>query len=199
MAYNTSRPKLTLPEYGRNVQNMVNYAMTISDRAERQECAETIIQVMSHFFPQQKGTPDFERMLWDHLALISDYKLDVDSPYPITVISNNEKEQPHLDYPEQKICYRHYGHILEQMIKALPDIADDEERQQAIEMVVAQMATSLAIWNNNVLSATKLATDLSEMTDGRIEMTIDPQRLDRIISAARANCKPVNTGKKKKK
>ncbi len=198
MEYNTNRSKLTLPEYGRNVQKMVKYAMTISDRDERQQCAETIIKIMGGMFPQQKGTQDFERMLWDHLALISDYKLDVDTPYPITVISNEKKEQPHLDYPEQEIAYRHYGHTLEQMIKALPDVAE-EERQLATTLVVAQMAKSLAMWNNNVLSAAKLADDLSEMTSGRIELTIEPQELDRIIAAARVACKPVNTGKKKKK
>ena len=69
MEYNTNRPKLTLPEYGRNVQKMVDYAMTIADRAERQQCAETIIRIMGRMFPQQKGTEDFERMLWDHLEI----------------------------------------------------------------------------------------------------------------------------------
>ena len=82
MDYNTTRPRLTLPEYGRNVQKMVDYALTIADREERQQCAEAIVKVMGSIFPQQKGATDFERMLWDHLALISDYKLDVDFPFP---------------------------------------------------------------------------------------------------------------------
>ena len=198
MDYNTSRPKLTLPEYGRNVQRMVDHALTISDHDERQQCAEAIIRVMASMFPQQRGAQDFERMLWDHLALISGYRLDVDSPYPITVLAEQDKERPRLDYPEQKIAYRHYGYTLEQMIKALSDIEDEETRSQAVELVVAQMAKSLATWNNNVLSPAKLAADISEMTEGRIELNIEPAHLDRIISIARAMSKPVNTKKKKK-
>lgn len=187
-----------LPEYGRNVQKMVDYALTIADRNERQQCAEAIINVMGSIFPQQKGTADFERMLWDHLALISGYRLDVDSPYPITIISEEEAEHPHLDYPKQRIGYRHYGHTLEQMVKALPSMPEGEDRQQAMEMVVAQMAKSLATWNNTVLSPDKLAADLRELTGGQMEMTISPQRLEKIIASARVLTKPVNNKKKKK-
>ena len=198
MDYNTTRPKLTLPEYGRNVQKMVDYALTIADRDERQQCAETIIKVMGSIFPQQKGSADFERMLWDHLALIADYKLDVDFPYPVTVISEEETEHPFLSYPKQQIDYRHYGHTLEQMIKALPSIPKGEERDEAVLLVVAQMAKSLATWNHTVLSPDKLANDLRELTGGQVEMNISTQRLDKIIASARALTKPVNNKKKKR-
>lgn len=198
MDYNTTRPRLTLPEYGRNVQKMVDYALTIADREERQQCAEAIVKVMGSIFPQQKGATDFERMLWDHLALISDYKLDVDFPFPVTVISKEEGEHPRLDYPKQQIDYRHYGHTLEQMIKSLPTLPNDDDRQQAVELVVAQMAKSLATWNNTVLSPDKLANDLHELTGGQVEMTISPQRLEKIIASARALTKPINNKKKKK-
>ena len=198
MEYNTTMPKLLLPEYGRTVQKMVDYAMTLTDRNERQQCAETIIGVMAAKFPQQKGSADFERMLWDHLAFISDYKLDVDSPYPINIITEEEKEHPHLDYPKRQITFRHYGGTLEQMIKALPSLPEGQERDEAVELVVAQMAKSLAAWNNNVLSPDKLAADLYNLTDGQVELTISPQRVERMITTARAMNKPVNTKKKKK-
>ncbi|MBP5360794.1 MAG: DUF4290 domain-containing protein [Bacteroidaceae bacterium] len=198
MDYNTNRPSLKLPEYGRNVQKMVDYALTIADRDERQQCAETIIKVMGNIFPQQKGSTDFVRMLWDHLAFISDYKLDVDSPYPITVLSEEKQEHPHLDYPKQQIDYRHYGHTLEQMIRALSSIPEGSDREQAVELVVAQMAKSLATWNNTVLTPNKLTSDLREMTGGQVDMTISTQRLEKIIASARALTKPVNNKKKKK-
>lgn len=198
MEYNTTMPKLLLPEYGRTVQKMVDYAMTLTDRNERQQCAETIIGVMAAKFPQQKGSADFERMLWDHLAFISNYKLDVDSPYPINIITEEEKEHPHLDYPKREITFRHYGGTLEQMIKALPSLPEGQERDEAVELVVAQMAKSLAAWNNNVLSPDKLAADLHNLTDGQVELTISPQRVERMITNARAMNKPVNTKKKKK-
>lgn len=198
MEYNTERPKLTLPEYGRNVQSLVDYALTITDRAERQRSAESIIRIMGGLFPEQRGTEDFERMLWDHLALISGYKLDVDSPYPINILATTEKEHPHLDYPKQKIAYRHYGHTLEQMIKALPKLSEGAQREQGIILVVSQMAKSLAAWNDNVLTPTKLAADLSEMTDGQVQLRLDPRQTDRLIAAARAVSKMPYSKKKKR-
>lgn len=187
-----------MPEYGRNVQKMVDFALTLTDRAERQQCAETIIKVMGNMIPHQKDAEDLERTLWDHLALISDYKLDVDSPYPINIITTTEREHPHLDYPQQRITYRHYGTTLESMIRTLPDIPDEEARHQTLELVVNQMAKSLATWNKNVLSPEKLACDLEELTDGRIQLSMSPRQLDHIISSALALTKPVS-GKKKKK
>ena len=96
MKYNTTQEKLILPDYGRNIQNMVEFAMTLSDRNERQHCAETIIKIMSSKVPQQKDPEDQLRMLWDHLALISGYRLDVDSPFPITIRNEEEAQRPPL-------------------------------------------------------------------------------------------------------
>lgn len=198
MDYNTERPKLTLPEYGRNVQKMVDYALTIADRDERQRCAESIISIMAGIFPQQSGTEDFERMLWDHLALISGYKLDVSSPYPINVLVESNREHPHLDYPGKKITYRHYGHILEESIHALTSMAEGDQQQQATEIVVEQMAKSLATWNDNVLTPAKLAADLSELTEGKVQLSLEPQVLDNAVATARAGGKSANFKKKKK-
>lgn len=198
MDYNTSREKLTLPEYGRNIQNMVNYAITLSDREERQHCAETIIQIMAGMFPQQKGAEDFTKTLWDHLALISNYQLDVDYPYPVTILTGKEAERPHLDYPSGQFAFRHYGRTLEMMIAALPDIEDADDQMAATELVVAQMAKSLCMWNKNVLSADKLANDIERLTNGRMQLAIPEQRLNEIMRTAAAQTKP-QTSKKKKK
>ena len=198
MDYNTARAKLVLPEYGRNVQRMVEYAVSLPNREERQACAETIVGIMARMFPQQTDAEDFERMLWDHLAMISDYKLDVDWPYPVTRLDGADGEQPHLAYPEQEIKYRPYGHTLEQMVKALPDMADEEERAAATELVVAQMAKSLAQWNSTVLSPEKLAADLEELSGGRMQMNIDEPRLRAIINTAVFAVKAVPVKKKKK-
>ena len=109
MEYNTTRERLILPDYGRNIQNMVNHAMTLTDRSQRQQCAETIIKLMAEKVPQQKDTEEQLRMLWDHLALISGYKLDVDSPYPINIKTDQQQTKPPLDYPDQHPTLRHYG------------------------------------------------------------------------------------------
>lgn len=198
MEYNTNQPKLVLPEYGRNVQNMVDYAMTLTDASERQRCAETIIKVMAGRFPQQNGGEDFKRMLWDHLALISGYKLDVVSPCPISILTQGAQEHPHLDYPGGKLTFRHYGHTLEQMAGALCDIPEGTERQESAELVLAQMAKCLYVWNRNVLAPEKLIADLKQLTDGKIQLTVSPERMNAIMQAASAQPKTNHTKKKKK-
>lgn len=198
MEYNTSQEKLILPDYGRNIQSMVEFAMTISDRNERQHCAETIIKIMATKVPQQKDPEDQLRMLWDHLALISNYRLDVDSPYPISIRTQEEQQHPHLDYPSLHPMFRHYGHTLEAMVRGLADIPEGSEKQATIELVVAQMAKSLAQWNKNVLTPEKLANDISMLTDGKITLTISPQRMGAIINAATAHPKATPQRKKKK-
>lgn len=198
MKYNTTQEKLILPDYGRNIQNMVEFAMTLSDRNERQHCAETIIKIMSSKVPQQKDPEDQLRMLWDHLALISGYRLDVDSPFPITIRNEEEVQRPHLDYPKSHPRFRHYGHALEELAKSLADIPDGDAKQATIELVVAQMAKSLYQWNRNVLSPEKLANDLSILTDGKITLTISPQRMNAIISTATSHPRNVMTRRKKK-
>ena len=92
MEYNTNQKKLALPEYGRSVQKMVDNAMTIEDREERQKCANTIIRIMSSMFPNTRNLPDYERKLWDHLAIMSDFMLDID--YPFEVIKKEEFHTP---------------------------------------------------------------------------------------------------------
>ena len=84
MEYNTQRKRMLIPAYGRTIQNMVDYAVTIEDRAERQRCANTIIAIMGNMFPHLRDIPEFKHKLWDHLAVMSDYKLDIDYPYEIT-------------------------------------------------------------------------------------------------------------------
>lgn len=197
MEYNTTRERLILPNYGRNIQNMVNHAMTLTDRNQRQQCAETIIKLMAEKMPQQKDTEEQLRMLWDHLALISGYKLDVDSPYPINIKTDQQQAKPHLDYPDQHPTLRHYGVNIEKTATALAEMPEGEEKQQATELLVAQMAKSLAVWNKNILAPQKLADDINQLTNGKVTLDITPQRINSLISAATAQAKP--TGQKKKK
>lgn len=117
MEYNTQQRTLPLPEYGRSVQNMVDHALTIEDRAERQRCANTIINIMGGMFPHLRDVPDFKHKLWDHLAIMADFKLDIDYPYEIVKKESLEVKPDMLPYPHNGIRYRHYGRILENMIK----------------------------------------------------------------------------------
>ena len=116
MDYNTKREKLILPEYGRLVQKMAEYAMGIEERDKRQRCAETIVRIMANFSAQNRNTPGLQQKLWDHLAFMTGYKLDVDYPFPIEQrIGSNKPEQ--VPYPTSKIHFRHYGHLMEVLLR----------------------------------------------------------------------------------
>lgn len=169
--YNTKRRALPLPEYGRSVQNMVDHCLTLTDRAERQLCAETIIQIMEGMFPQQKGVEDFEHKLWDHLALMADYKLDID--YPFEIERRSEEKPAPLPYDNQKIKYRHYGKLLERLIAELPDYPEGEAKPELVALTVQQMKRSMAQWNTNTASDLKILDDLKEYTGGRVEGSLD--------------------------
>ena len=112
MEYNTQRKKMELPEYGRSVQNMVDHALTIEDRAERQRCANTIINIMGGMFPHLRDVPDFKHKLWDHLAIMSDFKLDIDYPFELVKKVDLVVKPDRLEYPNGALRYRHYGRFL---------------------------------------------------------------------------------------
>lgn len=196
MEYNTNRKHLALPEYGRVVQDMADYAVSLADESERQRCAEAIIRVMARINPAQNGSDDFEHALWDHLMYISDYKLDVKTPYPITRSTDVARQHPHLDYPHTHPRYRHYGATLEAMVKTLKDIPEGPERDEATFLVVAQMAKSLYAWNRAVLTPEKLEDDVRELSGGAISLAIPRQDLLAIINQASQVMRVIPTKKK---
>ena len=139
MEYNTQQRVLPLPEYGRSIQNMVDHCLTIEDRAERQRCANTIINIMGNMFPHLRDVPDFKHKLWDHLAIMSDFKLDIDFPYEIIKKDNLITKPDVIPYPSSKIRYRHYGRTLEKMIKLAADYPEGEEKRQLVTLVANHM------------------------------------------------------------
>lgn len=144
MEYNTQQRRLPLPEYGRSVQNMVDHALTIEDRAERQRCANTIINIMGGMFPHLRDVPDFKHKLWDHLAIMADFKLDIDYPYEIVKKESLEVKPEVLAYPQKRIRYRHYGHILENMVKKAVEYPEGEDRKHLISLIANQMKNALS-------------------------------------------------------
>ena len=144
MEYNTQQRTLPLPEYGRSVQNMVDHALTIEDRAERQRCANTIINIMGGMFPHLRDVPDFKHKLWDHLAIMADFKLDIDYPYEIVKKESLEVKPDMLPYPHNGIRYRHYGRILENMIKKAVDYPEGEEKKQLISLWIEKDVSDTA-------------------------------------------------------
>lgn len=191
MDYNTQRPKLLLPEYGRIVQEMVDYARTLPEKAQRQACAETIVSVMASFAPGRRQQPDFWHKLWDHLALMADYELDIDYPYEI-VRRTDQTKPARLPYPQTRIRYRHYGHLIEELTRKLKEMPEGEERSQLAWLVAGQMRRSLNDWNKDALSDRKVAADLAAYTDGTVRLTADELSatgtgMARRVSRARRN------------
>ena len=139
MQYNTQQKRMPLPEYGRSIQNMVDHALTIEDRAERQRCANTIINIMGNMFPHLRDVPDFKHKLWDHLAIMSDFKLDIDYPYEIIRKDNLNTRPEVIPYPSTKIRYRHYGRTLEVLIKKAIDFPEGDEKQNLIALICNHM------------------------------------------------------------
>lgn len=173
MQYNTQKKHLRMPEYGRAVQDMVELAVNIQDRKQRQQCAETIVRIMSNINPEIKDEVDREAKLWTHLAIISDYQLDVD--YPVTITPEKEiQEHPEpLQYPTHKIRHRHYGHVLESYLEQLATMPEGEEREQLTQLVADRMKFSLFNWNRDAMENENIARDLSSFTQGRVELDLD--------------------------
>ena len=178
MEYNTQRKKMELPEYGRSVQNMVDHALTIEDREERQRCANTIINIMGSMFPHLRDVPDFKHKLWDHLAIMSDFKLDIDYPFEIVKKEDLVMRPERLPYSTGDIRYRHYGRFLEELVKKAVEIEDEAERKALIRLLAIQMKKSLSNWNKDGMEDQKIVDDLREYSQGAIDLQVEDLQLN---------------------
>ena len=196
MEYNTNQKKLALPEYGRSVQKMVDHALTIEDREERQKCAQTIIRIMGSMFPNTRNLPDYERKLWDHLAIMSDFTLDID--YPFEVIKKEEFHTPpqRVPYPTGEIKNRHYGRIVEAMIDHACTLQEGEEKEQLIELILIQMKKNYIAWNKDGVEDSKIIDDLRTYTKGAIDISAKEIKLN-TNNNQRNNVKRNGTNNKK--
>lgn len=177
MRYNTQQKKLPLPEYGRSIQNMVDYAMSITDRIERQRCANTIISIMGNMFPHLRDVPDFTHKLWDHLAIMSNFKLDIDYPYDIIRQDNLATKPDPIPYPSTKIRYRHYGRTLEVLIRKAVDYPEGDEKNNLVALIANHMKKDYMAWNKDTVDDAKINDDLMELSKGKLRLTDELLRL----------------------
>lgn len=168
MFYNTQQKRLPLPEYGRSIQNMVDFALTIQDRAECQRCANTVINIMGNMFPHLRDVPDFKHKLWDHLAIMSDFSLDIDYPYDIIRKDNLDTKPERIPYPSTKIRYRHYGRTLEVLIKKACEMPDGDEKDNLIALIANHMKKDFMAWNKDTVDDKKINDDLMEYSGGQL-------------------------------
>ena len=171
MKYNTQEKNLPMPEYGRAVQKMVDHAITIEDRAERQRCADTIIAVMGNMYPQLRDMPDFKHKLWDHLAVMADFKLDIDYPYEVSSADTLHPTPQRIAYPKGNIRYLHYGRCIQEMIQKACEMPEGEERMQLLRLIAAQMKKEYVLWNKENVEDRKIIEDIYEYSGGQIQLS----------------------------
>lgn len=171
--YNSTRPKLILAEYGRNVQNMVDYICTLSDREERNRLAQFVIDMMGVLNPHLRDVSDFKHKLWDHLYIISDFKIDVDSPYPIPTKENIHHKPEPLKYPNHNIRFKHYGHTVEDMINKTLNISNPEARLKMTLSIANFMKMAYLTWNKDSVSDDQILQDLKTLSHGELVLPGD--------------------------
>lgn len=178
--YNTQREKLILPEYGREVQNMVDHAVSLTDKDERQRCAETIVAIMARMFPQSRENEDVQRKMWDHLAIMSNFKLDIDYPYDVSQAAKIYAKPGPLKYPMNRIPVRHYGNMVFEMFEKLKSMKPGDERDELVRVTANQMKRNLMQWGHGSSDDEKVAFDLEKFTDGKIVLDLDTFKFDRM-------------------
>ena len=159
---------------------MVDYCVTIPDREERQVCAEAIIDTMRKMNPSEQNINDRMQTLWDHLALMSDFKLDIDYPVEITTAEQMASKPEPVAYPNTRIPVRHYGRALFELFETLKTMEPGEERDTLVRMTANQMKRCLLLWGHGNGDDEKVADDLARFTDGIIQLDLDSFRFDRI-------------------
>ena len=179
--YNTQREKLVLPEYGREIQSMVDHAVAIKDRAERQHCAESIIAIMDHMFPDGADAEDHHRKLWDHLAIMSGFKLDIDYPFAVKQAEDIAKRPEPMDYPKTRIPVRHYGSMMFELFDRLKNMEPGKERDELVKLTANQMRRDLAQWSHGSCDEEKVAADLARFTDGKIHLDLKNFKFEKLV------------------
>jgi hypothetical protein len=170
MDYNTQRPYMILPEYGRNVQNMIAHAMKIENRIERNRAANAIIEVMGQLNPHLRDVDDFKHKLWTHLFVMSNFELDVDSPYDRP---NKEVlyEKPKLmAYPKSRIKYGHYGKYTENILKEIVKEQDPKAKEYLKNVMANFMKKQFLTYNNDAVENNVIAQQLSELSGGELKL-----------------------------
>lgn len=194
LTYKNQLKSLVLPEYGRNIQNMVDHCLSIEDRDERTRCARSIVDAMAILFPTQGDRQAYRRKLWDHLAIMSDFRLDVDLPFEL-VRSEALYETPRPLSPDNHRIYRrHYGHNIEVMVRVAADMPEGDERDELVLILANHMKKLLLAVNPDGVEDVKVFKDLYEMSDGAIRLDPETTMLHefRIIA-------PPKTKKKRKR
>ena len=180
--YNTHREKLLMPEYGREIQKMVDYAVGLTDKQERQKCAYEIIRMMETKVPDLRENANYEQTLWDHLYLMSHKQLDIDWPFDVSEAEKIHNKPNVVPLPQVGIRQRHYGKLIEELFEKLKEMPAGEERDLLANYTANQMKRNLLTWGHGSMSDEKVADDLARFTDGVIQLDLTRLKLDKVTA-----------------
>jgi len=177
MEYNTTKKRLVLPEYGRNIQKLVEYCKTIEDRDQRNRMAQMIIHIMGSINPHFRDMIDYKHKLWDHLQIIAHYELDIDSPYeapPKETLRSDPDPVPYNNYP---IKYKHYGKTIEFLVQKAAEYPEGEEKDLLVEMIANHMKKNYITWNKDSVSDEQIFSDLEGLSGNKLKVKRDKIQL----------------------
>ena len=179
--YNTQREKLIMPEYGREIQKMVEYACELPTKEERLRCAKTIIHQMENKNQQLKNNDNYEQTLWDHLYLMSHRELEIDWPYDVSGADKILAKPQPMKLPQTHVRLRHYGHLVEQQLEKLQTMPAGEERDELVKLTANQMKRDLAQWGHGSMDDERVASDLARFTNGIIQLDLKKFKFEKVV------------------
>src|ERR1017187_3303858 len=194
MDYNSSRNKLVLKEYGRHVQKIVEACVHVKDREKRNQFAKELIELMGQLNPHLRNVEDFRHKLWDHLFIMSDYKLDVDSPYPIKGRAEIEKRPKRLKYPQSRIKYKHYGKNVESLVAKAIATEDEEKKAGFTQCIGNFMKLVYQNWSKENVNDETIKNDLRLLSKGALVIS-DEQDINSLARANRMKKRPEDNRK----
>ena len=197
LLYNTERVKLWMPEYGRNVQKMVDYLKTIEDREKRNQQAKAIVKVMEILNPQVHVQENWEQKLWDHLHIISGFDLDIDSPYPVPTVENFNKRPAVVPLVKKPVKANHYGRNIENIIDLIAQQEDGDVKSSMIRSLAVYMRQQYLIWNKDTVADETIFQDIEKLSDYRIKVPegIQLSRVSSEMNYSRPSLNPVKSNK----
>lgn len=199
LEYNSERSHLIIPEYGRHLQKLIDQATVLEDRNERNKAAKYIIQVMGTLNPHLRDVPDFQHKLWDQIFIMSDFKLDVDSPYPIPTKEVVNLKPEKLNYPQKNPKYRFYGNNIKYMIDVANSWEEGEMKSALVKVIANHMKKSFLSWNKDTVTDQVIFEHLYELSDGKLNLLQSTEELSNSSELMRTNKKTSNKNMPQKK
>ena len=195
MEYNTTREDLIIPEYGRHIQKMVDVACELKTKEERNLAAKTIIKVMGQINPSLRDVSEFNHMLWDHLYIISDFRLDVDSPFPVPTKESIFSRPEKVPYNNIDIPYKHYGKYIQDFIKSATEMDNEDEKLALTKLIANMMKKAYVIWNKENVTDEEVINDLEKLSRGQLTLKRDTE----LVKSAEFMSKPIRKPRPNKK